>query len=654
MSIFSRPLTARLTWHTLAVLILIWLPVLKDHLWWWDLRKRELFPLIVLVAAYGISALVVTLFVKTDGWRAARRALVITLSLFSPVLVVLLVLMQTTFSTPHYLVLPIFIAATLLIPLSVGADPIRIAGIAVLGAVLIGVAGFGMRSVHTARKIGVRVAESDIKTAFYALRMVSREGVVPAPATRGGGLDRLGDQVLLGTGDGTLYLITPHEDELKTQRLSTRVPANREEFAAAFGGSADAPRRFIEYREAGPPRVQTWRFRVADVIAQTRGDEVRIFASHHYWKAAEQCFTVRVSELDAKREQLTSAKDSDWRTVYEARPCIPMTGKYRKRGKNPFRGEEIGGRLALLDDDTLLLTLGDHGFYGAESVQAFSQDPTADYGKTIRIDLNRREGRIYTTGHRNAQGLAMDPQHRLWLTEHAAQGGDELNLLVEGANYGWPLVTYGTDYGTFAWQFNPQQGRHEGYTQPRYAFVPSIGISNVISMRGDAFPIWKGDLLIGSLATRSLYRVVLDGDRVVAVEPMLIGHRVRDLLEMSNGHLLLWTDDARLITLEPASGMSGAMQFATLCSGCHISVDGMSHRIGPDLYQILDRKVASAPGYDDYSAALKDYGGVWSKKRLDQFLRDPQSVVPGTTMGFDGIEDDEAREALLEHLEKFQ
>jgi aldose sugar dehydrogenase len=651
MSIFSRSLPARLAWHGLAVLILVYLPVLKYHMWWWDLRRRELLPLIVLLGAYGISALAVMLFVKTDGWRAALRALGITLSVFSLVLMALLTVPPTLLDVPRYLVLPIFAAAAVLVPLSVGPDALRIAGTALLGAALLGVAVVSLRSVHATKKIQVKVAESDLKTAFYALHMVKRDGVVPMPATRGGGLDRVGDQVLLGTGDGALYLITPQGNELKAQRLATRVPANRQEFAAAFGGSANAPSRFLEYREVGPPRIQTWRFRVADVITQTRGDDVRIFASHHFWKAAEQCFTVRVSEFDAKKDQLAAAKDSDWRTVFEAKPCIPMTGKLRKRGKNPFRGEEVGGRLALLDEHTLLLTLGDHGFYGAESAQAFSQDPTADYGKTIRIDLNTHEGRIYTLGHRNSQGLYKDPENRLWLTEHAAQGGDELNLLVEGANYGWPLVTYGTDYGTFAWQFSQQQGHHVGFAQPRYAWVPSIGISNLIGMRGDKFPIWKGDLMIGSLATRSLYRVVLDGERVVVVEPIPIGGRIRDLLELNDGRLLLWTDEAALITLEPASGMSGAMQFSTLCSGCHQSVDGISHRIGPDLYRIVNRKVASAPGYDEYSQALQQFGGVWTKERLDQFLRDPQSATPGTTMAFDGLQDDAARAALIDYLD---
>ena len=328
-----------------------------------------------------------------------------------------------------------------------------------------------------------------------------------------------------------------------------------------------------------------------------------------------------------------------------------MTGKLRKRGKNPFRGEEIGGRLAFLDPRTLLLTLGDHGFYGGESVQAFSQDPQASYGKIIRIDLDTRASRIYTMGHRNPQGLYVAKDGHIWSTEHAAQGGDELNLLVESSNYGWPNVTYGTDYGTFGWQANPHQGRHAGYAQPAYAWVPSIGVSNLIGIEHDRLGTWRGDLIVGSLATRSLYRLALDGERVVLSEPIPINKRVRDLLELSDGRLMVWTDDAAIVTIEPASGMDGAAQFGMLCSGCHQMEDGIAHRIGPDLYGVLDRRIAGAPGYDEYSQALLQLGGTWTRQRIDAFLRDPQAIAPGTTMAFAGVKDDKLRAALIEYID---
>ena len=117
-------------------------------------------------------------------------------------------------------------------------------------------------------------------------------------------------------------------------------------------------------------------------------------------------------------------------------------------------------RASLADGGKLLLTLGDQGFSGIDSTQAFSQDPNAEYGKTILIDLTTREHHVFSVGHRNPQGVYKAADGRVWLTEHGPQGGDELNLLRENGNFGWPEVTYGTDYGITAWPRSKTPGRH--------------------------------------------------------------------------------------------------------------------------------------------------------------------------------------------------
>ena len=646
----NRTLLLQIVWHTLAILILICLPVLKFRTPWWDMPLRNLAPLGVLLGAYGASALAVLILVRSTGSAAALRALGITLSVFCLFLALLLFV---RFDTPRYLLLPIFASALVLIPMSVSPHATRTAGVAALGALLLTTIGFTAYSMDPPKPGDVTVEQVFEKTAFYNLRLAVHQHVARRPATRGGGLDHLGDAILLGDGGGLLYALSFDEKgALEARRLPTSVPANREEFAAALGGSASAPARSSGYSELGPPQVQTWRFRVADVLTQTDGDALWIFASHHYWKSEGACFVVRVSMIEASLGALDeSLRANRWRTLYESSPCVPLTGEERKLGKNPFKGEEVGGRMALLDGDTLLLTLGDHGFSGVESVRSFPQDLAVAYGKTIRIDLNTEASEIYTLGHRNPQGLYVAPDGRVWLTEHGSQGGDEVNLLQPNANYGWPLVTYGTEYGALAWPLSQMQGRHEGFVQPAFAWVPSIGVSSVTGVERDLFSIWRGDLIAGSLTTRSLYRLVIDGERIVLAERIEIGERVRDLLELSDGRLLLWTDDGALVTIEPATGTSGALSYATQCTGCHSSVDGMSHRVGPDLYKIVDRQIASAPGFESYSAALKGLGGKWTRERLDAFLRDPQAFAPGTTMGFVGVPDDAERAALIEHLE---
>ncbi len=642
----------QILWHAIAIFALCCLPAIKWNELWWSIPLRQLLPAVLLIGAYAVSALLVMVSVKSEKPHAMARALLITLSVFALCLFGFVFL---RLEAPRYLLLPTFVAAIVLIPLSVSAPAIRrvawalpvIAALAALTATV--------RAVAFYEPPAVAVERSFIKTAFYSLQVTTHAGLIPPPATRGGGLDQIGNRVLLGTGDGHLYLLNPSaaDGRIGVEELPQIVPSNREEFAAAFGGSSRSPTKAVDWTEKGAPRVQTWRFRVADVIAQPRGDRVRIYASHHFWNADQECFLIRVSMIEGAANDLSaSLRDAKWTTLFDSTPCVPMAGEKRKRGKNPFKGEEAGGRLALLDENTLLLTVGDHGFYGLESLQLFAQDPNASYGKTVRIDLNGGTSEIFTLGHRNPQGLFITPDKHIWLTEHGSQGGDEVNLLTPGANYGWPFVTYGTEYGTMVWPISQQQGRHEGYVQPVYAFTPSIGISNLIQLRGERFPIWRGDLLAGSLSTRSLYRLVLDGTRVVLSEPIAINQRVRDLHELPDGRILVWSDDAALVMIDQASGIEGVMTFGSMCMGCHQAVDGLSHRIGPDLYGIVGREIGAAPGYDEYSAALRSQQATWTRENLDAYLKDPQAFAPGTTMAFPGIKDDEQRAELVKYLAK--
>jgi cytochrome c2 len=647
MRVSGRPLLFQFVWHFLAILLFLLLPVLQWKAFWWELPRKEALVIALLIAGYAAAALAVMLLARPGMPRAFSRSLGLGLGIFA---LFMLVLLLMRLDVPRYLILPVFIGVVALAPLAVAPRIGQVTGIALIAVALLGVAGLSGRVLLRPPKKAAKVVTTDVKTAFYVLRVDSHEGVVPVPATRGGGLDHLGDRVLLGTGDGSLYTLRIAGNELQAHALAIRVPANRAEFAAAFHGSATAPRLTSAYQEDAP-EVQTWRFRAADVVAQVDGEVVHIFASHHFWKQEQQCFVVRVSQLDTRLADIERASGpGTWQTIFESQPCVPLFGEGAMRGKNPFRGEEIGGRLTLLDADTLLLTQGDHGFSGIEGAVAFAQDPKATYGKTIRIDLRSHAASLNTLGHRNPQGLYAAPDGRIWETEHGAQGGDELNLLVPGANYGWPEVTYGTDYGALIWALSKQQGRHAGYQQPVYSWLPGIGISNLVQIQRERFPIWRGDLLIGTLGSRGLFRVVLDGNRAVVTERIPLQHRVRDLLELDDGRLLLWTDEAALLTIEPTSGSSAEITFSTSCLACHRISDGLAHRMGPDLRGLMDRKVASAENYGAYTPALKKLGGDWSRERLDRFLRDPQAMAPGTSMVFPGIADDQQRAALVDYV----
>lgn len=160
---------------------------------------------------------------------------------------------------------------------------------------------------------------------------------------------------------------------------------------------------------------------------------------------------------------------------------------------------------------------------------------------------------IYTYGHRNVQGAALHPvTGRVWTHEHGPQGGDEINILKPGVNHGWPSITYGANYGTGT---AIGEGTHKpGMAQPIYQWTPSIAPSGMAFYDANAFPRWRGNLLVGALKYKMLMRLTLDGERVVAEERLLEGiDRIRDVRVGPDGLIYLLTDedDGRVIRLAP-------------------------------------------------------------------------------------------------------
>jgi cytochrome c2 len=479
-----------------------------------------------------------------------------------------------------------------------------------------------------------RTHETFVSTALYPVELTFNEGMIPKPAASGGGMEELGDDVLLVTGEGNFHLLewASDSDELTLRTLPYRVPINRKEFVDLHGVN-----------------WESYRFRVGDVLVKPGSDTLRILVSHHYWKPEERCSVVRVSARDDRRDEfLDGTSKSAWTTLYETSPCLPL--KETGRG-HAFGGQQYGGRLASLDEDTFLLTVGDHQYDGWNAEETYPQDPEGSYGLILAIDSHSGAARTFSLGHRNPQGLYIDPDNVIWSTEHGPQGGDELNRIERGANYGWPYVTYGTEYGTHAWPLNDRQGRHEGYVEPVYAWVPSIGVSDLAGVERDGFPGWKGDLLIASLMDETLHRVRLSEGRVIYIEPIPIGKATRDVIEARDGRIVLWTDDGSVVSLKPAVASDNAeLVFATRCGGCHPVRDGSRHGIGPDLWGISGRAVASAEGFQ-YSQALSSTQGRWTDERLDSFLADPVGVVPGTSMQSEGVADAARRAALVRYLQ---
>lgn len=213
----------------------------------------------------------------------------------------------------------------------------------------------------------------------------------------------------------------------------------------------------------------------------------------------------------------------------------------------------FGGRMVQLPDSTLVLTLGD-GFDYREQAQNLGNH----FGKLIRINTDgslpkdnpftiRKDQKpeIYSYGHRNPQGLAYDPiNKRLIEHEHGPRGGDEINIITPGSNYGWPLATFGIDYNGA--KISPFTER-EGTVQPALHWTPSIAASGIAVYNGELFPKWKGNLLVGALAAKQVKRVVMEGNKATEVESLFkeLNERIRDVRTGPAGEVYLLTDSGK-------------------------------------------------------------------------------------------------------------
>jgi len=486
---------------------------------------------------------------------------------------------------------------------------------------------------HSEPRVLPAVRPWRLDTALYGLKVTEyRKLISPSPAT-GGAVTAFRDGFMVTNGVGELFLLSRDagSHELKSQHLKPSVPINWHDFEHIFGQQED-----VTY------------FRTADLLVQDLGAKVRLFATHHYWKAQQKCFVVRVSMLEADGESLARADTgaATWKTIFESTPCITLDTA------GPlvhFGGIQIGGRLGLLSPNELLVAVGDHEHDGVNSPELFPQDDVSSYGKTILINLTDFSHQQFSKGHRNPQGLFVDSPEAIWETEHGPQGGDELNLIKRGANYGWPSVTYGTEYGAHFWPGDPTPGSHTGYSEPFYSWVPSIGVSSLLVVHGAEFKLWDGDVVVVSLRDGALYRARVREQRIVMMERMPFGRRLRDIAEGSDGHLLMWTDRGAILEVEADDGVGGGEAVFKACNGCHVIGDGESNGIGPDLRKVVGRKVANMAGFR-YSPAMQNLGGKWTRDRLDKFLTNPQAYLPGTKMRFPGVPDADKRQDLIDFL----
>ena len=487
--------------------------------------------------------------------------------------------------------------------------------------------------------------------------------------TRGGAAEPLCNDLLVVTSWGGIALVAP---DGRVEYVEGDVPMNLE----SLRSHPDSATFEIE------------QFRVADILLKQRTEEVwELFVTHHYFTG--ECTRFRLSSTTITRNGALTSASPSWRTIFDAEPCLPP---------DEHSGDRAGGEILADGPDHLLVGLGDH------SREDLTDDPGSHLGKLVRVGIETGEAETLAAGFRNPQGFVRDREGNLWQTEHGPQGGDELNLIEPGADYGWPSVSYGVEYDLVAVaRANDSVGTHEGYVKPRFSWVPSIAVSAIIVNDARWFPLWKDDLLIASLTGANssglaLFRVRRDGVNVRYVERIEVGYRIRDLTMMPDGRIALLDDvggvhflsrsldgcdareDERLrrqgqprpiyhmgcgayagyAAGSPLSGkeeetpaaengatasatpppLSGAQLYAPHCGACHSL--RAKHGVGPHLAGLIGRPIGEVEGWSA-SQSLRSLDGVWTAERLAQFLADPQAFAPGAAMGTTGITEAEAR-----------
>lgn len=506
-------------------------------------------------------------------------------------------------------------------------------------------------------KTDTELAVERIDTIF--LTLTGRVHVMPDRDFKNGGAMTLwGDDLLILHKTGKLFWLDRDQEEGMV--LSG--------FQAPDNGAADYARIAAEKYPDRNARADVQRFNdIAFIdIPERRG----FLISYTNVDGDAECYSSKISWLPVSADVASirdlSSTSEDWQTVFETAPCLEFnaTGEL-------MLAYMAGGRMAFEAPSTVYLGSGEYHLDGIYRPDVGIQSDDSDYGKTIAIDLDTGVSRHVSKGHRNLQGVTLDKEGRLWTTEHGMRGGDELNLIIQDENYGWPIEDMGTLYNGVPQDSPSGPGRHRSFKAPVYAWVPSAAVSSITVVDG-FHPAWDGDLLITSLNGRTLFRARIHEDRLVSMEPIPMGQRLRDVIQWGPDRLALWLDLNEVVVLEivdkgnPLDGLAeklvsdgfdmalaqSAAQTLEGCAECHAYQTNI-HGAGPSLAGVVGRPVAST-AFAGYSDALKSAGGSWDMERLTAYLEDPGAVFEGTGMTGLGVGSAELAGAVAAGLGKIE
>lgn len=378
-----------------------------------------------------------------------------------------------------------------------------------------------------------------------------------------------------------------------------------------------------------------------------------LFLSFTFFDAEKFCYGNRVAKLTISSEDILNFRQvsaGEWMPIYSSYPCLPLKEEFRA-----IEGNMAGGRIDFDERGLLYLGNGDYSIDGHydTSGKLAAQEMGWEYGAMVAINVNTNDYEVLSRGHRNIQGVTLDLEGNLWAVEQGPRGGDELNVIQKGRNYGWPYQSYGTSYASTPLKTveDAEIGRHDKFTKPKLAFLPSLATSTSTVLQG-FHDSWDGDLLIGTLRTGRLIRVRYDSDdqRVVFAEQIEVGTRIRDVEMLDSGAVALVSDSREIRFLRPTAGGLGGRYvnyrldisdaprkirsetraLVSRCTECH-SLERGNHQTAPSLAGVLGR-YSGASDFSGYSDALLEAKIVWSEENLKSYIRNPQGTIPGTSM----------------------
>jgi glucose/arabinose dehydrogenase len=312
------------------------------------------------------------------------------------------------------------------------------------------------------------------------------------------------DTILLGGGRSGGEILTWNKQKSALRSLGKFIPANRREVDS--------------------------RFAINDIaVLSENATSAKLLISYPRLGSSGSCVEIAVDELAYDRKIQRVKFVSNW---FVSKPCVPVNAV-----------QHTAGRFAVIDRKSVFVTIGDLGYRDIDV-----RSKRGDLGSIF--ELTAKSAVRISQGHRNPQGIVLFDNKVLMSAEHGPRGGDEINVIKEGADYGWPFVSYGAPYGAGDYVRPGKTGSHEGFVEPIKYWVPSIAPTELVQLPAQGWGDWSRALVLGTLREEVLVFMKVNAKMEVSESINVdFGHRIRDLEMLSNGSLIATTDSGKLITV---------------------------------------------------------------------------------------------------------